>query len=168
MCFFRLFLIKDGVEKALTQLQKRRKGKSLFVVPFFDQSLKKRTICKLCFSKARAFFQPMERVGQKEEKRKGKGAFPPLSKKWGIGKMHRERKKDTPETLGAGAKKLSARVRENAPSDMIETATRIILGERGEKLPEGKPPKRAFFVPFLFGCLFSASLFGAVTFVFLL
>ena len=76
--------------------------------------------------------------------------------------MREERKNQTPSCLGEGAKKLSARAKETAPEDMIETATRIILGERGaEAPPEGKPPLRAFLTPFLFGCLFSASLFGA-------
>ena len=70
--------------------------------------------------------------------------------------------------LHGGVKKPSAREKASVPSDMIETATRIILGEQEEENPKGKTQKRTFLMPFLFGCLFSAFLFGAVALAFLL
>ena len=84
--------------------------------------------------------------------------------------MKEERKKDSAVFLKKerNEKDAATAQKQSAAEDMIKTAARIILGERGEKAPEKRGERKSFFAPFLLGCLFSALIFCAAVLAILL
>ena len=80
--------------------------------------------------------------------------------------MKEERKKDSAVFLKKERSEKDAAFAQgkSAQEDMIKTAARIILGERGVPSPQRRGERKSFFAPFLLGCLFSALAYGAILF----